>query len=187
MSRHALLGVSGSIAAYKAVELVRLMKRERWSVSVVMTEAATRFVGPLTFRTLSGNPVVCDLFDSPPSWDPVHISLAERAAVFAVAPCTANVAAKLANGLADDMLSCTALAVTCPVVIAPAMNENMWAHPATVRNLGILRDRGVHVIDAETGDLACGSKGTGRMAAPDTIMARLRKVLGQGMDGSEHE
>jgi phosphopantothenoylcysteine decarboxylase / phosphopantothenate---cysteine ligase len=172
-----VLGVSGSIAAYKAAELVRLMVRAGWGVQVVMTAAAARFVTPLTFRTLSRRPVVLDAFEDPEEWVPGHISLAERAAVFVVAPCTANVLAKLAHGLADDALTASALACRAPLVLAPAMNTGMWDHPATGANLALLRKRGARIVAAETGDLACGTQGKGRMAEPGKILSAIQAIL----------
>jgi phosphopantothenoylcysteine synthetase/decarboxylase len=174
---HIVLGVTGSIAAYKAAELVRLMVTRDWEVSVIMTKAATRFVGELTFRTLSRNPVAVDMFDMPELWQPGHIDLASRADVFIVAPCTANVIAKLANGLADDLLSCVALATRAPLVVAPAMNENMWEHPATRANVARLVERGAVVVDVGAGDLACGITGRGRLAAVETIVASIEPCL----------
>ena len=132
-----VLGVTGSIAAYKAVELVRLMKERGWDVFVVMTQAATHFVGELTFRTLSQNPVGLEMFERVEAWSPAHVSLADRADAMVIAPCTANVLAKLAHGLADDLLSATALACAKPLVVAPAMNEKMWKNPATQANIEI--------------------------------------------------
>ena len=154
-----LLGVTGSIAAYKACELTRLFVKSGHAVHVLMTDAATRFVSPLTFRTLSRNPVSAGLFDAPEEWVPGHISLAERADALVVAPCTANVIAKLAHGLADDILTSTALASRAPLVIAPAMNTGMWDHPATRANISLLGARGATFVDAGTGDLACGTSG----------------------------
>jgi phosphopantothenoylcysteine decarboxylase/phosphopantothenate--cysteine ligase len=172
-----VLGVTGSIAAYKAAELVRLMIARDWDVSVIMTKAATRFVGELTFRTLSRNPVGVDMFDMPELWQPGHIDLASRADVFVVAPCTANVIAKLANGLADDLLSCAALATRAPLVVGPAMNENMWDHPATQANVARLVERGAVVVEVGSGDLACGITGRGRLAALDTILKAIEQCL----------
>ena len=172
-----LLGVTGSIAAYKACELTRLFVKSGHAVHVLMTDAATRFVSPLTFRTLSRNPVSAGLFDAPDEWVPGHISLAERADVLVVAPCTANVIAKLAHGLADDILTSTALASRAPLVIAPAMNTGMWDHPATRANISLLGARGATFVDAGTGDLACGTSGKGRMAEPQTVYdAVLRRL-----------
>ena len=172
-----LLGVTGSIAAYKACELTRLFVKGGHDVHVIMTEAATRFVSPLTFRTLSRNPVALDMFDEPSEWAPGHISLAERADALVIAPCTANVVAKLAHGLADDMLTATALATRAPLVIAPAMNTGMWDNPATQANLATLASRGAIFVDADTGDLACGTSGKGRMADPQTVFERASAAI----------
>ena len=172
-----VLGVTGSIAAYKAAELVRLMVKEGWGVSVILTHDATRFVGELTFRTLSRRPVTVDMFDAPDEWIPGHISVAEQASVMVVAPCTANVLAKLAQGLADDMLSATALACPAPLIIAPAMNTRMWEHPATQANVAALRKRGATLVDVGVGDLACGIEGRGRMAEPAEILRVVRQTL----------
>lgn len=172
----AILGVTGSIAAYKSAELTRRMVKAGWEVHVVMTAAATRFVTPLTFRTLSRNPVGVDAFGEPEAWMPGHISLAERATIVVVAPCTANVLAKIAHGLADDLLCATVLATQAPLVLAPAMNSGMWQNPATQANLETVHARGVHIVDADTGDLACGS-GKGRMAAPQAILQMAQRVL----------
>ena len=177
-SKHVVLGVTGSIAAYKAAELVRLIKVRKWAVSVVMTRAATEFITPLTLCTLSQNPVAVDMFAETEDWRPEHISLADRADVLAIAPCTANVLAKLAHGIADDMLTATALACRAPLVIAPAMNEKMWDHAATQANLAVLRQRGAHIVDVGSGDLACGYLGRGRMADLGEIMAVLEKLMG---------
>ncbi len=174
---HLLLGVTGSIAAYKAAELVRLARRAGWDVTVIMTQAATRFVGELTFFTLSQNKVHVDLFASPEEWVPGHISLADRADLFVVAPCTANVLAKLAHGLADDLLTCTALACPAPLLIAPAMNTRMWQHPATQANVAVLGTRGARFVEVGDGELACGTTGQGRMAEPVAIFEAARAWL----------
>jgi phosphopantothenoylcysteine decarboxylase/phosphopantothenate--cysteine ligase len=165
-----VLGVTGSIAAYKAAELVRLFQKQDWDVRVVMTPAATRFVAPLTFQTLARHPVAADMFAEVEEWIPGHVSMADEADVMLVAPCTANVLAKLAHGLADDLLTCTALATRAPLVVAPAMNVNMWNHAATRANLAVLRRRGVRIVRPGTGDLACGYEGQGRLAALDEIV-----------------
>jgi phosphopantothenoylcysteine synthetase/decarboxylase len=167
-----LLGVTGSIAAYKAAELVRLMRKREWDVRVVMTDGGTRFITPLTLQTLSRNPVYVGMFDQT-DWQPDHISLTDWADVMVVAPCTANVLAKLAHGLADDLLSCTALAHVGALVLAPAMNDRMWQHPATVANVDVLKARGNHVVDVGTGDLACGYQSSGRLADLDEIMSAI--------------
>lgn len=172
-----VLGVTGSIAAYKACELVRQCAKAGWEVSVIMTRAATRFVGEVTYQTLSRNPVAVEMFDSPEEWQPDHISLADSASVFVIAPCTANVIAKLAVGLADDLLTSTALATQAPILIAPAMNVHMWEHPATQNNIEMLRARGAVVMEAGKGDLACGYEGQGRMPEPSEIMNVLRNLI----------
>ena len=164
-----VLGVTGSIAAYKACELTRLFVKDGYDVRVIMTEGGTRFVTPLTFRTLSRNPVAIDLFDEPEEWVPGHISLAECASLMVIAPCTANVLAKLAHGMADDMLTATALATKAPLLVAPAMNSGMWENPATQANLSLLASRGVRFVDPAAGDLACGTTGKGRMAEPAAV------------------
>jgi len=172
-----LLGVTGSIAAYKTAELVRLIIKQNWDVSVIMTKAAMCFVGELTFRTLSRRPVVTDIFEKVTEWEPMHISLADSSDVLLIAPCTANVIAKLAHGIADDALTSVALACRSPLIIAPAMNENMWNHPATRENISVLKSRGAEIIDVERGELANGYKGIGRMASVETIMAVLKQVV----------
>lgn len=175
--KQVVLGVTGSIAAYKAAELVRLMKVRGWNVSVIMTESAQKFVGELTFRTLSQNPVAMGMFDSDLDWVPDHISLADRADVLVIAPCTANVLAKLVHGIADDLLTGTALACTAPLVIAPAMNEKMWDHPATRENVRTLCKRGACLVEVGMGDLACGTQGRGRMADPTVILKAVESCL----------
>lgn len=172
-----LLGITGSIAAYKAAELVRLMKKESWDVSVIMTRSATQFVGKITLQTLSRNPVATDMFEETTEWRPEHISLGESADVLVIAPCTANVIAKLATGLADDMLTSTALACKAPLVIAPAMNSNMLSHPATQQNIKTLVSRGATIIESDTGELACGYSDKGRMAEPIDIIPAIKKLL----------
>ena len=164
-----LLGVTGSIAAYKACELIRLFVKNGDEVTVVMTKAATEFVTPLTFQTLSRNPVFVDQFAPPVSWKPEHISLAEAADLVVVAPATANMIAKMRYGLADDLLSATLLATRAPIVVAPAMNTGMWESPVTQENLAALKARGVKVVEPVDGELACGVKGKGRMMEPERI------------------
>ncbi len=174
-----LLGVTGSIAAYKAVELVRRFRRREWEVKVVMTRAATRFVGEWTFKSLSRHPVYVEMFPDGGDWRPDHISLGEWPDVFLIAPCTANVIAKLAHGLADDLLTCTALAMNAPVVIAPAMNDRMWDHPATQANVALLKSRGVRFAEVGTGDLACGYQERGRLADLEDIENHLVAMKGE--------
>ena len=169
-----LLGVTGSIAAYKACELIRLFVKNGDEVTVVMTKAATEFVAPLTFQTLSRNPVFVDQFAPPVSWKPEHISLAEAADLVVVAPATANTIAKMRYGLADNLLTATLLATRAPIAIAPAMNTGMWESPVTQDNIAALKARGVTVIEPGDGELACGVKGKGRMMEPEKIFAALR-------------
>lgn len=166
-----VLGVTGSIAAYKACELVRLLVKRGDDVHVVMTEHACAFVTPLTFQTLSRNPVECDMFASQQDWKPEHVSLAAAADLVVVAPATANILAKMAHGIADDLLSSTLLATKAPVVVAPAMNDGMWTNPATQTNVAALVARGVRVVQPGTGELACGTSGTGRMVEPSEILS----------------
>lgn len=180
-----LLGVTGCIAAYKAPEVLRALQRRGAEVRVAMTRNATEFVGPATFRALSGAPVGVGEFDDPAEAIP-HIRLAEWADLMLVAPCTANVAAKLACGIADDLLTSTALALTVPLMVAPAMNVHMYEAPATQENLARLRARGVHVLDAESGYLACGDVGPGRLPEPEAVaeaaLALLAEAHGRARD-----
>ena len=169
MARKAVIGVTGSIAAYKACELVRLFVKAGWNVQVAMTEHAREFVTPLTFRTLSKNPVQCDMFADPLSWKPEHISLADAADVLVIAPATANVIAKMAHGIADDLLTSVALATKAQIWVAPAMNDGMWGNKATQENIGTLKSRGVRFVSPGVGELACGTSGPGRMAEPEEI------------------
>ncbi len=176
-----LLGVTGCIAAYKSCEIVRGLQKAGVRVKVVMTEHATQFVGPVTFRALTHEPVAVGLFDDPS--DPIHhVSLAQEADVFLIAPCTANVIAKIANGIADDLLTTTALATTAPLVIAPAMNVNMYENGATRYNIGKLHIRGARFIDAGDGYLACGDVGKGRLAEVDDIVSATLDELGVKRD-----
>ena len=168
-----VLGVTGSIAAYKACELVRLLVKRGDDVHVVMTEHARAFVTPLTFQTLSRNPVECDMFASPQDWKPEHVSLAAAADLVVVAPATANILAKMAHGIADDLLSSTLLATKAPVVVAPAMNDGMWENAATREHVAALAERGVHVVAPGDGELACGTSGRGCMADPQEIFEAL--------------
>ena len=174
MSRTILLGVTGSIAAYKAAELVRLFVKNGDDVHVVMTPAAGEFVRPLTFQTLSRNPVEIDQFAAPAQWKPEHISLAECADLVVVAPATANTLAKMRFGIADNLLTATLLATRAPIAVAPAMNTGMWENPATQENLAALKARGVRVIEPGEGELACGVSGKGRMAAPESIFEAVK-------------
>lgn len=172
-----LVGVTGCIAAYKSCELVRCLQKAGARVKVVMTEHATKFVGPTTFRALTHECVAVNLFDEPGS--PIHhVSLAQECDLFVIAPCTANVIAKLAYGIADDLLTTTALATTAPILIAPAMNVNMLNNAATQDNISLLKNRGFHFVDSGVGYLACGDTGAGRLADPETICAHSLELLG---------
>ena len=171
-----LIGVSGGIAAYKSCEVLRGLQKAGVHVKVMMTEHATHFVDPLTFRSLTHEPVAVGLFDDPS--DPIHhISLAEEADAVLLAPCTANVMAKAAHGIADDLFSTTILATTAPVVVAPAMNVHMYENPATQENMQTLKARGFRFVEADDGYLACGDVGKGRLAEPERIVAYVLKVL----------
>lgn len=168
-----VLGVTGSIAAYKAAELVRLFVKNGDDVTVVMTPAACEFVRPLTFQTLSRNPVHVDTFERPQGWSPDHVSLAVAADMVVVAPATANTIAKMRCGIADNLLTSTLLATRAQIVVAPAMNDGMWVNEATQENLEALRRRGVLVIAPQAGELACGTQGIGRMAEPEAIFKEI--------------
>lgn len=171
MKKTIVLGVTGGIAAYKAVALSSLLTKQGYNVYVIMTESATKFVTPLTFQTITRNPVYIDTFDERDPKVVSHIHLADSADLFVLAPATANIIGKLANGIADDMLSTVLLATTAPVVLAPAMNVHMYTHPAVQENLNKLKAWGYEVIDPEEGPLACGYVGKGRLAEPDQIFA----------------
>lgn len=177
MSKTILLGVCGSIAAYKAADLTSRLTQRGHDVFVVMTQNATQFIGTMTMQTLSRHPVTADVFDERESWRPTHIDLADRAHLFLIAPATANVLAKLAHGLADDALTSIALATRAPLLIAPAMNGKMWEHPATQANVAVLRERGAHFIGPAAGMLACGYEGSGRLWNVDEIVAKAEEIL----------
>ncbi len=182
MSRCVVMGVTGGIAAYKSCEIVSRLKKAGCDVYVIMTAHAAEFVKPLTFETLSGHPVVTDMFDREAPWEVEHISLAQRADVFLIAPATANIIAKMANGIADDMLSTTVLATGARLLIAPAMNTNMYLHPATQHNLSVLKERGAEFIGPDSGLLACGDIGPGRMSEPAVIADAVCQALTQNRD-----
>ena len=177
-----VLGVTGGIAAYKACELTSRLRKAGAQVYVIMTKNACQFVAPLTFETLSNHPVAIDTFARPETWEVEHVALAKRADVFVIAPATANILAKMACGLADDMLSTTVLATRAPVLMAPAMNTGMWDNPATQENVERLQQRGVHFIGPEGGFLACGDTGAGRMSEPKDIFDAIEKLLAMQQD-----
>ena len=178
MRRHVLVAVSGGIAAYKIPELVRALDRAGHAVRCVLTEAATQFVSPLVLQTLTHEPVRTSLLDPGEEGQIGHIDLADWAEAVVVAPATANVLAKLAAGIADDLVTTVLLATRAPVLVAPAMNVNMWEHPATQANLATLRARGVRFVGPEAGELACGWEGTGRMSEPAAIAGEVELLLG---------
>jgi phosphopantothenoylcysteine decarboxylase / phosphopantothenate---cysteine ligase len=176
------LGVTGGVAAYKAAELVRRLQQDGFTVQVVMTRSARKFVTPLTFAALSGQKVIMDLFAESGGEANLesaieHIAVAQRTDLLLVAPATADVIAKFARGIADDFLTTLHLASTAPVVLAPAMNVNMWNHPATQENLEMLRARGVHIVQPDEGYLACGMTGPGRLAGQEAIVAAVQEAL----------
>ncbi|MBE5780638.1 MAG: bifunctional phosphopantothenoylcysteine decarboxylase/phosphopantothenate--cysteine ligase CoaBC [Clostridiales bacterium] len=172
-----VLGVTGGIAAYKSAEITSRLRKAGVEVYVIMTKNATEFIAPLTFETLSGHAVAVDMFAEKVRYEVEHISLAKRADVFLIAPATANIIGKMANGIADDMLSTTVMATEAPICIAPAMNEKMWEHPATQQNMATLVSRGAHVVGPGCGILACGDIGYGRMEEPNVIVEAVLDLL----------
>jgi phosphopantothenoylcysteine decarboxylase len=174
-----VLGVTGSIAAHKAVDMASLLTKAGCDVHVVMTADALRFITPLPFKTLSRHPVVTDLYDEEEGWKPTHITLADSAQLLLIAPATANTIAKLAHGLADDALSCIALALNpgARLLIAPAMNGKMWQHPATQANVATLTARGAQIIGPDAGMLSCGYEGIGRLENVNQIVERALALL----------
>jgi phosphopantothenoylcysteine decarboxylase/phosphopantothenate--cysteine ligase len=176
--KRVLLGVTGGIAAYQAADLIGLLKNQLASVRVIMTAPATRFITPLTLEVISENPVTVDMFAGTSHEYVEHIGLATAADLLLIAPATANIIGKLANGIADDMLSTTALAVTAPLVIAPAMNERMWLNPVLQANVERLKKFGAHFVDPEHGPMACGGEGWGRLARLEEIVRRASEIVG---------
>ena len=174
-----VLGVTGSIAAYKAIDLTSQLNKAGFQVDVTLTKEAQEFVTPLAFKTLSRRPVITDLYDEEEGWKPTHIRLADEADLFLVAPATAKFIAKYAQGIADDALLCIALALepTARVLIAPAMNGKMWLHPATQANVATLKERGVSFIGPEAGMLSCGYEGVGRLWPIEGILERAGSLL----------
>jgi phosphopantothenoylcysteine synthetase/decarboxylase len=177
--KNIVLGVTGSIAAHKAVDLASQLTKDGFNVHVVMTSDALRFITPLPFKTMSRHPVVTDLYDEEEGWKPAHIELADNADLLLIAPATANVLAKLAHGIADDALTCIALALqpAAKVLIAPAMNGKMWQHAATRQNVVTLTQRGVKLIGPDEGLLSCGYEGVGRLAPLETILEQVRATM----------
>lgn len=181
-SKTVLLGVTGSIAAYKAVDLASKLTQAGAAVDVVMTKAATEFVTPMTFRSITQRPVASDMFAAPSEFEIEHIALAERADMVVIAPATADIIAKLAAGIADDLLCCTVLTTRAPIILAPAMNVNMYENQITQDNLSKLRSRGFNIVDPAYGSMACGVVGMGRLADIEDILAVIRQVLGRKGD-----
>jgi phosphopantothenoylcysteine synthetase/decarboxylase len=178
-TRNIVLGVTGSIAAYKAADLASQLVKLDCDVHVVMTSDAQKFITPLVFKTLSRHPVVTDLYDEEEGWKPTHIRLADEADLLLIAPATANVLAKMANGLADDALTCIALALNprAKTLLAPAMNGKMWLHPATQENVAKIKQRGGEFIGPEEGMLSCGYEGVGRLWPVEAIAKRVAALL----------
>ncbi len=178
-TRFIVLGITGSIAAYKAADLASLLTKQGCDVHVVMTADALRFITALPFKTLSRHPVVTDLYDEEEGWKPTHIRLADEADLLLIAPATANVLAKMAHGIADDALTCIALALqpSAKMLVAPAMNGKMWLHPATQQNVAALKSRGAEFIGPEAGMLSCGYEGVGRLWPVDKVAARALELL----------
>ncbi len=175
--KHVVLGVTGSIAAYKIASLASALVKQGADVTVIMTKNATNFINPITFETLTGNKCLVDTFDRNFQFSVEHVSLAKQADVFLVAPASANVIAKAAHGLADDMLTTTLLACTCPKLFAPAMNTRMFENPITQDNLKILEKYGMEVITPATGYLACGDTGAGKMPEPEDLLEHIIRAL----------
>jgi len=175
--KNIILGVTGSIAAFKAAELASLLTKKDIEVNVVMTAEAQKFITPLTFSTLTRQPVVADLWAEGQATSPTHISLADKADLAVIAPATAHLIAQMAHGLASDALTSMLLATQAPVLVAPAMNGKMWLHPATQQNVATLKSRGVHFIGPDEGMLSCGYEGVGRLCSVDQIAARILELL----------
>lgn len=177
-----VIGVSGGIAVYKICDVVSRLKKLGINIHVIMTKSSTEFVAPLTFQTLSQNYVVTDMFEDPKTWDVEHISLAKRADLFLVAPATANVIGKVANGISDDMLTTTIMATKAKILFAPAMNTNMYENPVVQRNINTLKDLGYNFVEPESGRLACGDIGSGKLASPEVIVDEVVKLLSKKKD-----
>ncbi|MBQ9832647.1 MAG: bifunctional phosphopantothenoylcysteine decarboxylase/phosphopantothenate--cysteine ligase CoaBC [Clostridia bacterium] len=171
------MGITGSIAAYKACDIVSSLKKSGVDVHVILTAAGEKFITPLTLETLSGNPVITDMFNRETPWEVEHISLAKKADVFLIAPCSADIIGKMANGIADDMLSTTVMATAAPVVIAPAMNSAMYLNAFVQKNMNTLKEHGCIFIEPEEGLLACGDKGVGRLADTAVIKEKTLELL----------
>jgi phosphopantothenoylcysteine decarboxylase/phosphopantothenate--cysteine ligase len=175
--KNIIIGVTGGIAVYKVADVVSQLKKHHYNIHVIMTESAQKFVHPLTFQSLSQNYVVMNMFDEPKTWEIQHISLAQKADVFLIAPATANIIGKIANGIADDMLTTTVMATKAPVLIAPAMNTNMYNNPIVQENVQKLKKIGYQFIEPSVGRLACGDFGKGKLASPNEIVDHVLKLM----------
>lgn len=172
-----ILGVTGSIAAYKACDIINILRRSGFNVTVIMTKEAREFISPLTLQTLSNNKVYSDMFELPMELEPLHTSLADKADLILIAPACANTIGKIASGICDDLLTCVVLASNAKLLIAPAMNEKMYKHPAVQENIKVLEGRGVKFIGPIKGPLACGHEGIGHIAEIDSIITEVKKSL----------
>jgi len=172
-----IVGVTASIAAYKACEIVNLLRKNLFDVRVILTKDALEFVTPLTLQTLSGNKVLTDMFEPSERWNPVHTSLADNASLILIAPATANVIGRLANGICDDLLTCVTYASKAPVLIAPAMNENMYNHRIVMKNIAKLKKIGYSFVGPVKGRLACGHDGKGHIAPVPEIIKEVKKMI----------
>lgn len=181
-NKNVLIGVCGGIAAYKVCDLVSRLRKDEANVDVIMTEAAVNFINPLTFQSLSSNKVVVDMFEESKHWEIQHISLAQKADVILIAPATANIIGKIANGIADDMLTTTIMATKAPVVFAPAMNSNMYENSILQENILKLKSKGYFFIDPIEGRLACGDVGKGKMAEPEAVKQFITDMLNTPLD-----
>jgi len=179
--KNIVLGITGSIAAYKSVEIISQLVKSEANVTIIMTKSATQFISPLTLQTISKNKVIIDLFEIPISCDVEHISLAQQTDIFVIAPATANIIGKIASGIADDFLTTYALACRAPILIVPAMNEKMYLNPILQENIKKLKGCGVYFIEPEEGALACGDKGRGRLASLDKILAAIEAILNSSL------
>jgi phosphopantothenoylcysteine synthetase/decarboxylase len=175
--KEVVLGVTGSIAAYKACEIINQLNRRKVNVTVAMTKEAAEFITPLTLQTLSANRVVCDLFSLPGNVSPAHISLAQKCDLVLIAPASANIIAKLACGIADDVLGCLCLSTAAPILICPAMNEKMYRHKITQENIARLKKIGYHFVAPRRGHLVCGGEGIGHLADTEQILQQALRIL----------
>lgn len=182
MKKHVLIGVTGGIAVYKLLDVASKLRKLGYEMNTIMTESACEFVNPLSFETITNNYVVTDTFARPHKWEVEHIALAKRTDLMLIAPATANIIGKIANGIADDMLSTTVMAARCPVVIAPAMNTAMYENPIVQENIAYLKSKGYIFIEPDSGWLACGDLGSGKLPSPDVIVEHVTKLLEEEKD-----